>query len=96
MATSEWKSDDPGGDGSRPMLMNHSQGSDRRAARYDHPSQAWVVRHAAWLRTRFPVKSSGKTAHYTLHGREYSGQIGFRGETVFYKFSGAQGKVLPR
>ena len=25
---------------------------------------AWAVRHAAWILTRFQVKSSGKTAHY--------------------------------
>ena len=67
----------------------------RWAALVSHPIFAWVVRRAAWLLSRFQVKSPGDTAHYTLHGQENSGEIGLFGETVFCKLSGAQGKLLP-
>ena len=60
-----------------------------------HPTLAWAVRHA-WLLTRCQVKSSGKTAHCALYGREYSFEIGLFGETLFNKFCGTQGELLPR
>ena len=34
--------------------------------------------------------------HYSLYGREYSGEIGLFGETVFNRFGGSQGKLPPR
>ena len=51
-----------------------------------HPILVWSVRHAGWLLTRFQVVTSGKTAHCSLYGRQYSGEVGLFGETVFYMF----------
>ena len=39
------------------MLRNHKQDVP------SHPIMAWAFRHAAWLLTRFQVRSSSKTAH---------------------------------
>ena len=58
-----------------------------------HPILAWAVRHAAWLLARFQVKSSDTTsAMFPVWTRV----LGLFGETVCYKFGGAQGKLLPR
>ena len=35
----------------------------------------WLVRHAAWLLTRFNVRASGHTAYETLRGRAYRSEL---------------------
>ena len=50
------------------------------------PVMPWVVRHAAWLITRFVVRLSGHTAYELLRGRAYrselvDGREGVREET---------------
>ena len=60
-----------------------------------HPTLAWVVRHVALLLTQFQVKSSGTTARHSPYGREHSDGIGLFAGTMFYKFHGTHGKLLP-
>ena len=45
----------------------------------------WIVRHAAWLISRYLVKSDGKTPYERLRGREFKGQIVEPLEVVHYK-----------
>ena len=47
----------------------------------------WLVRHAAWLCTRFGVKQDGRTAYERLRNRSYKGEIAEFGEVVMYKIS---------
>ena len=49
---------------------------------------AWVVRHAAWLITRFVVRPSGRTAYEALRGRAYRSELVEIGERVFAKKPG--------
>jgi hypothetical protein len=35
----------------------------------------WEVRHAAWVITRYLVKSDGATAFERLCGKEYNGEV---------------------
>ena len=53
-----------------------------------HPLMAWVVRHAAWLITRFVVRPSGRTAYEALRGRAYRSKLVEIGERVFAKKPG--------
>jgi hypothetical protein len=53
-----------------------------------HPLMAWVVRHAAWLITRFVVRPSGRTAYEALRGRAYRSELVEIGERVFAKKPG--------
>ena len=48
---------------------------------------AWVLRHAAWLRHRFAVHSSGQTSYRAIKGRDYSGPLGEFGEVVCARVS---------
>ena len=45
----------------------------------------WLVRHSAWLITRYLVKVDGKTPYERLRGREYKGQVVEPFEVVHYK-----------
>ena len=45
----------------------------------------WVIRHSAWLLTRYLVKADGKTPYERLRGREFKGEIVEPLETVHYK-----------
>ena len=47
----------------------------------------WAVRHAAWLLTRFLIKSDGKTPYERLRGREYRGEITEFGEVSHFKLA---------
>ena len=52
------------------------------------PVMPWVVRHAAWLITRFVVRPSGHTAYELLRGRAYRSELVEMGEKVFAKKPG--------
>eukprot|EP00435_Cladocopium_sp_Y103_P039764 s3333_g10.t1 len=47
----------------------------------------WAVRHAAWLLTRFLVKTDGKTGYERLRGRDYKGEITEFGEISHFKLA---------
>lgn len=49
---------------------------------YDHKLFPWLVRHSAWLLTRYTVKQDGKTPYERLRGRSYKGEITEFGEGV--------------
>ena len=46
-----------------------------RELRPDEPFMAWVIRHAGFVVTKFRVLETGKTAHSTLTGRPYRGEM---------------------
>ena len=54
----------------------------------------WMVRHAAWLCTRYGVKQDGRTAYERLRNRSYKGEVAEFGEVVLYKFSSQNLKKL--
>ena len=54
----------------------------------------WMVRHAAWLCTRYGVKQDGRTAYERLRNRSYKGEVAEFGEVVLYKFSNQNLKKL--
>ena len=54
----------------------------------------WMVRHAAWLCTRYGVKQDGRTAYERLRNRGYKGEVAECGEVVLYKFSNQNLKKL--
>ena len=45
----------------------------------------WIIRHSAWLLTRYLVKADGKTPYERLRGREFEGEIVEPFDTVHYK-----------
>ena len=47
----------------------------------------WMVRHAAWLCTRYGVQQDGRTAYERLRNRSYKGEVAEFGEAVLHKFS---------
>eukprot|EP00974_Lingulodinium_polyedra_P005946 563189-Lingulodinium_polyedra.AAC.1 len=53
-----------------------------------HPVMPWLVRHAAWVVTRFLVKASGRTPYELVKQRKYNGQIVCFGETVWARRPG--------
>jgi len=46
---------------------------------------SWLARHAAWLISRYQVRSDGTTPFFALHGHSYTGEIVLFGETVHFK-----------
>ena len=62
-----------------------------------HKTYGWIIRHAAWLLTRYLVKLDGRTPYERLRGREYRGEIAEGFETVHYKVASTQkGKLNPQ
>ena len=62
-----------------------------------HKTYSWIIRHAAWLLTRYLVKLDGRTPYERLRGREYRGEIAEGFETVHYKVASTQkGKLDPQ
>ena len=49
----------------------------------DHDLISWMIRHSAWLITRFRVRASGHTAHELIRQRRYGGAIVEFGEIVW-------------
>ena len=45
---------------------------------------AWLIRHAAWSLTKFPVKNDGRTSLVRVSGKAYTSQLSF-GERVMYE-----------
>ena len=62
-----------------------------------HKTYGWIIKHAAWLLTRYLVKLDGRTPYERLRGREYRGEIAEGFETVHYKVASTQkGKLNPQ
>ena len=62
-----------------------------------HKTYGWLIRHCAWLITRYLVKLDGRTPYERLRGREYRGEIAEGFETVHYKVASTQkGKLDPQ
>ena len=61
-----------------------------------HPILGWVVRHTAWLLTRYAIKENGLTPYRMLRGRDYNGVIVEFAEVVLYKIPGLQPKLASR
>ena len=62
-----------------------------------HKMYSWIIRHSAWLLTRYLVKLDGRTPYERLRGREYRGEIAEGFETVHYKVASTQkGKLDPQ
>ena len=53
----------------------------------DHDLINWMIRHSAWLITRFRVRASGHTAHELIRQRRYGGAIVEFGEVVWARIS---------
>ena len=54
----------------------------------------WIVRHAAWLLTRYLIKKDGKTPYQRLRGRQYNGEIVEPFEFTHFRLStGERGKL---
>ena len=49
----------------------------------DHDLISWMIRHSAWLITRFRVRASGHTAYELIRQRRYGGAIVEFGEIVW-------------
>ena len=50
-----------------------------------HKTYRCIIRHSAWLLTRYLVKLDGRTPYERQRGREYRGEIAEGFETVQYK-----------
>jgi hypothetical protein len=64
------------------------EGAIGKALCIEMPILAWLVRHAAWLITRFQVRTDGSTGYRNLKGKKYSGDVAEFGEQVFLKDAG--------
>ena len=63
----------------------------------NHKIYGWLIRHSAWLISRFLVKADGRTPYERLRGREYRGEIAEWAETVHYKVATTEkGKLDPQ
>ena len=61
-----------------------------------HKTYGWLIRHCAWLITRYLVKLDGRTPYERLRGREYRGEIAEGFETVPLQSGvNAKGKTRP-
>ena len=49
----------------------------------EHDLISWMIRHSAWLITRFRVRTSGRTAYELIRERRYEGSIVEFGEIVW-------------
>lgn len=45
----------------------------------------WLVRHSAWILTKFDRNSSGRTAHQELRGKSYEGTVVEFGESIWWR-----------
>ena len=62
-----------------------------------HPAIVWLVRHVAWLITRYNTGRDGCSPFRRIFGKSYNGGICKFGEQVHYKLSGhPSGRVEPR
>eukprot|EP00969_Alexandrium_andersonii_P360456 15455381-Alexandrium_andersonii.AAC.1 len=52
-----------------------------------HILLAWCVRHAAWLLSRFQIKSDGRTPFARVYNKGYKGEIVSFAENVLYKYA---------
>ena len=41
----------------------------------DHVLTGWMVRHRAWVVNHFQVKSTGRTPHRSIRGKDYTGEV---------------------
>ena len=54
----------------------------------------WIVRHAAWLLTRYLIKKDSNTPYERLRGRQYNGEIVEPFEFTHFRLStGERGKL---
>ena len=51
----------------------------------EHPALGFMARHAAFLLTRFAVKSDGLTRYRRLKCKDYTGELAEFGEAVWFK-----------
>ena len=62
-----------------------------------HPAIVWLVRHVAWLITRYNTGRDGCSPFRRIFGKPYNGSICKFGEQVHYKLSGhPSSRVEPR
>ena len=62
-----------------------------------HPAVVWLVRHVAWLITRYNTGRDGCSPFRRIVGKPYNGSICKFGEQVHYKLSGhPSSRVEPR
>ena len=62
-----------------------------------HPAIVWLVRHVAWLITRYNTGRDGCSLFRWIFGKSYNGSICKFGEQVHYKLSGhPSSRVEPR
>ena len=62
-----------------------------------HPAIVWLVRHVAWLITRYNTGRDGCSPYRRMFGKSYDGSICKFGEQVNYKLSGhPSSRVEPR
>ena len=62
-----------------------------------HPAIVWLIRHAAWLITRYNTGRDGCSPFRRIFGKPYNGSICKFGEQVHYKLSGhPSSRVEPR
>ena len=46
----------------------------------------WLIRHAAWLLTRFTIRASGHTPHETIRGQAYRSELVELGEKIYARW----------
>ena len=62
-----------------------------------HPAIVWLVRHVAWLITRYNTGRDGCSPYRRIFGKSYDGSICKFGEQVHYKLNGhPSSRVEPR
>ena len=62
-----------------------------------HPAVMWLIRHVAWLITRYNTGRDGCSPFRRIFGKPYNGSICKFGEQVHYKLSGhPSSRVEPR
>ena len=62
-----------------------------------HPAVVWLIRHVAWLITRYNTGRDGCSPFRRIFGKPYNGSICKFGEQVHYKLSGhPSSRVEPR
>ena len=62
-----------------------------------HPAVVWLIRHVAWLITRYTTGRDGCSPFRRIFGKPYNGSICKCGEQVHFKLSGhPSSRVEPR
>ena len=54
----------------------------------------WLIRHSAWLLTRYLIKKDGRSAYERLRGREFKGEIVELYEQVHFKVASSEKQKL--